>query len=121
MIDYVIATGEQIYQAAIEGAKRKFNRSTDDYKSYESMLEDFYNLMLDDPKNKEACESVRRRTKNNWRNANFPMTLLIFHEHRASQPCEVHARVCLMGNHQKVFDIPLSFWELLKHQGRKSA
>ena len=38
MTNYVIASGKQIYDAAISGAKKKFNRSTDDYSVYESML-----------------------------------------------------------------------------------
>lgn len=59
------ASGEQIYEAAIEGAKRKFNRSTDDYSVYEAMLHEFYELMLLDKNNKAACDRVRKRTKNN--------------------------------------------------------
>jgi hypothetical protein len=121
MRNMIFANGAQIYEAAIEGAKRKFNRSTDDCSVYESMLQEFYEIMLADEKNKAACERVRKRTKNNWRNANFPITLLMYHKHRAFQPCETHARVCLTSFYNKIFDIPLEYWELFEYQSQTCA
>ena len=38
MTNYVVASGKQIYVAAISGAKKKFNLSTDDYKVYIVLL-----------------------------------------------------------------------------------
>jgi hypothetical protein len=121
MSNYVVASGEQIYQAAIAGAKRKYNRSTDDYSVYESMLHEHYEFMLNDPKKKVACARVRKRTKNNWRNARFELAIVLFHCHRAFEPCETHARVCLAGRFGAVFDIPLEFWQLFERQSTKSA
>lgn len=121
MRNFVVAIGEQIYQSAIEGAKRKFNRSTDNYEVYEAMLHEYYELMLDDPSNKAACARIRKLTKNNWRNANMPLTLVMLHKHRAFEPCETHARVCLMGMELKVFDIPLNFWNYFEKQALKTA
>lgn len=121
MRNYGVASGKQIYQAAIEGAKRKFNRSTDNYKVYEAMLHEYYELMLDDPSNKAACARIRKRTKNNWRNANFSLTLVILHKHRAFEPCETHARVCLMGFEHKVFDIPFEYWSAFEKQSLRAA
>lgn len=120
MNDYVVATGEEIFQAAIEGAKKKFNRSTDNHKVYESMLHEYYELMLNDPSNKAASARIRKRTKNSWRNANMSLKLVMLHKHRAFQPCESHARVCLFGNYSKIFDIPLEYWELFEFQNNQS-
>jgi len=121
MTKYGVASGKQIYKAAVEGAKREFNRSTNDYSVYESMLNEFYEKMLSDKKNKAACDRVRKRTKNNWLNANFPITLLMELKHRATQPCETHARVCLTGHFHQIFDIPLEYWEMFEEQSKQYA
>jgi hypothetical protein len=121
MRNYVVASGEQIYQSAIEGAKRKFNRSTDNYEVYEAMLHEYYEMMLDDPSNQAACARIRKRTKNSWRNANISLSLVMLHKHRAFEPCETHARVCLMGMVHKVFDIPLEFWNFFETQNIQTA
>jgi hypothetical protein len=120
MTNYVVASGKQIYVAAISGAKKKFNRSTDDYKVYEKMLHDFYELMLTDDTNQTACDRIRKHTKNNWRNANFSLTLVMYHCHRAMQPCATHARVCLHLSYG-VFDIPLEYWKLFEEQSKQYA
>ena len=117
----VFASGKQIIDAAAEGANRKFNRSTKDSAVYESMLHEFYELMLSDSTRKSLCEKARRRTKNNWRNAQFPLTLLMYHKHRAMQPCETHARICVMGQYQQIFDIPLEHWKLFEEQSKQYA
>jgi hypothetical protein len=85
------------------------------------MLNEFYEAMLSDKQNKAACDRVRKRTKNNWRNANFPITLLMEHKHRALQPCETHARVCMMGQYHQIFDIPMEYWELFEEQSKQYA
>jgi len=121
MNNFVVASGAQIYDALVEGAKRKYNRSTDDYSVYEKVLNDFYQYMISDKNNKAACERIRKRTNNNWRNANYPVTLLMFHKHRAMQLCETHARICLLGFYDKIFDIPLEYYELFEKQSRKFA
>ncbi len=121
MFQMTVASGSQIYKAAIEGAKRKFNRSTDDYSVYESMLHEFYELMLDDPNNKAECERVRKRTGNSWQNARFPLYLVLLHKHRAGKKCETHARVTLNPVEAKVFDIPLEYWKMFEHQSKECA
>ena len=119
MTNYVVASGQQIFDAAVAGAKRKFNRSTDDYSVYESMIHDFNELMLSDIANQAACDQIRKRTKNDWRNANLPIALVLYHCHRAMQPCETHARVRLF--HHIVFDIPLEYWKLFEEQSKQYA
>jgi hypothetical protein len=119
MSTFKVASGQQIFDAAVAGAKRKFNRSTDDSSVYESMIHDFNALMLSDVLNKTECDRIRKRTKNNWRNAKFPIALVMYHCHRAMQPCETHARVRLF--HHIVFDIPLEYWELFEEQSKQYA
>ena len=121
MTNYVVASGEQIYQSAIEGAKRKYNRSTDNYSVYEKMLSESYEYMLSDSKNKAANKRIRQRTKNNWRNANFAVCFYMFHKHKAMQPCETHVRVSLMLSPTKIFDIPLDYWNMFEQQTKKVA
>ena len=120
MTNYVVASGKQIYVAAISGAKKKFNRSTDNHTVYQSMLHEYYEIMLTDDTNQTECDRIRKRTKNNWRNANFTLTLLMYHCHRAMQPCETHARVCLASYH-RVFDIPMEYWKLFEEQSKQYA
>lgn len=121
MFQMTVASGSQIYKAAIEGAKRKFNRSTDDYSVYESMLHEFYELMLDDPQNKAECERVRKRTANSWQNAKFVLYLVMLHKHRGGKRCETHARVTVNPHSHKVFDIPLEYWKMFEHQNKDCA
>lgn len=121
MYQMTVASGIQIYKAAIEGSKRKFNRSTDDFSVYESMLHEFYELMLDDPQNKAECERVRKRTGNSWQNAKFPLYLVLLHKHRGGKKCETHARVTLNPIECKVFDIPLEYWKLFENQNEMCA
>ena len=119
MTNYVVASGKQIYVAAISGAKKKFNRSTDNHTVYQSMLHEYYEIMLTDDTNQTECDRIRKRTKNNWRNAKFPIALVMYHCHRAMQPCETHARVRLF--HHIVFDIPLEYWELFEEESKQYA
>jgi hypothetical protein len=121
MSNMTVASGVQIYKAAIEGAKRKFNRSTDDYSVYESMLHEFYEIMLDDPQNSAECERVRKLTGNSWQNAKFPLYLVMFHKHRGGKRCETHARVVVNPHSHKVFDIPLEYWKMFENQNKKCA
>ena len=119
MSTFKVASGQQIFDAAVAGAKRKFNRSTDDSSVYESMIHAFNELMLSGVLNKTECDRIRKRTKNNWRNAKFPIALVMYHCHRAMQPCETHARVRLF--HHIVFDIPLEYWEMFEEQSKQYA
>ena len=121
MFQMTVASGLQIYKAAIEGAKRKFNRSSDDYSVYVSMLHEFYELMLDDSNNKTEAERVRKRTGNSWQNASFPLYLVMLHKHRGGKKCETHARVTLDPYMCKVFDIPMEYWKMFEHQSKEWA
>ena len=106
----VFATGEQIYQAAVEGAKCGYNRSTDNYKNYEELISQQYKTMLNTLCNREERRTIQKQTRNNWRKAFLPLSLALVHEHVGGQPSEAHARVYLSSNPAAVFDIPMGRW-----------
>ena len=116
MEELMAVTGALIYAAAIEGAKRNFERTTDDYSFYELMLHTYYELMFSDEENKDECDRYRNCTNNNWRNSLFPITLIEYREHRSPSSCEIHARVCLKCCEHIPFDIPMRFFKLFKQE-----
>lgn len=106
----VYAKGQEIYNAAVEGAKRGYNRSTDDYTRYEELLSKVFEQHLNTCSDRTKRRSIMRNTKGDWRNAYLPITLMMQHKHKAGIPCEAHARVCLPPNYGAIFDIPLESW-----------
>lgn len=111
MSNEVLATGSQIYAAAIAGAKRGYNRSTDEYIKYAQLLQKHYEAMLRTVVDKNERNNIIRNTGGNWRNAYLPLSLAMYHNHIGGKPCETHARVYLTTNPAAVFDIPLDDWQ----------
>jgi hypothetical protein len=110
MSEVIFATGEQIYKAAVAGAMRGYNRSTDDHQRYEQMIDEHYLTMLDDLGDEVIRSQIQENTDNNWRKANLPLSMALVHTHISGKPCEEHARVYLTSNPILVFDIPMSRW-----------
>lgn len=106
----VYVKGSDIYDAAVAGAKRGYNRSTDNYASYEEALSESFDYFVSTIGNREARRSVMKKTKGSWRKAYLPLSLAMVHKHIGGEPSEPHARVYL-GNDFQVFDIPLENWE----------
>jgi hypothetical protein len=102
-------TGQQLLAAAVAGAQRGYNRSAGDKSTYEFILKDLF-----DHYNTKASRSIRRniikKTKGDWRKAQFPVYFLMFHEHIAGQPSEVHVRVMIPNADIDIIDIPLENW-----------
>ena len=121
MSNTVVASGQQIYDAAIEGAKRGYNRSTDDYTKYSSLISNFYNALLNSIRNKSERNRIRKNTNNDWRQAKFPLELAMFHDHIRGQLSETHARVYFADFPAKVFDIPLDHWQFFEYQSKRVA
>jgi hypothetical protein len=109
------ATGQQIYDAAVEGAKRKYNRSTDNHSIYEVRLEELYEFMLKDL-SKQIEKSVRKNTDNSWRKTFLPIEFLMYHKHIQRKESEVHVRIMLSSQRVSVIDIPLECWEAFERQ-----
>lgn len=107
----VYVKGQHIYNAAVEGAKRGYNRSTDDYTRYEELLSKVFEQHLNTCANREERRSVMKKTKGNWRNAYLPICLALHHHYKGGQPCEPHARVYMPPEMGAVFDIPLKDWD----------
>jgi hypothetical protein len=107
----VYVKGQHIYNAAVEGAKRCYNRSTNDHTQYEKALAQMFQKHLDTCTNREERRAVIKKTKGDWRNAYLPICLALHHHHKAGVPCETHARVFMPPNFGAVFDIPLEHWD----------
>ena len=114
MSSTVYAKGSDIYAAFIRGAERNYNRSTDDYKSYEAQLSESYDYLLNCVGNRDQIRAIKRKTKGSWRNAYLPINLALKHHHIAGVPVEEHARVYLVSDPFNVIDIPMSEWEKLE-------
>jgi hypothetical protein len=110
MSKVIYATGEQIYTAAVAGAVRGYNRSTDEHSKYEEVIDEHYKAMLSDVQNRSQRRRIQKHTGNNWRKAYLPLSMALVHKHIGGQPCEEHARVYLPSNPARVFDIPLDKW-----------
>jgi len=106
----VYVKGSEIYEAAVAGAKRKYNRSTDNYVAYEEALSEHYKKLLVDIDDRRARRSVERKTKGSWKQAYLPLSLAMVHKHIGGEQSEPHARVYL-STLAHVFDIPLEYWE----------
>ena len=119
MIATVYAKGSDIYTAFIRGAERKYNRSTDDYRSYEAQLAKSYDYWLKCAGSREQVRSIKRKTKGNWRNAYLPLNLALKHHHIAGEPVEAHARVYLANDPFSVIDIPIPEWERMEKSSPK--
>jgi hypothetical protein len=119
MFEVIFATGEQIYTAAVAGAERGYNRSTDDYTKYAALLEQHYRAMLSEVGDRATKRRIQKQTSNSWRKAYLPLSLALVHTHIAFQPSEAHARVFLTSNPSTVFDIPMDYWDEMREQSEQ--
>ena len=110
MSKVIFATGEQIYRAAVAGAERGYNRSTDEHSKYEEVIDEHYKAMLSDVGNRTQRRRIQKQTGNNWRKAYLPVSMALVHKHIGGQLCEEHVRVYLPSNPARVFDIPMNHW-----------
>ncbi len=118
MLKTAFAMGNEIYAAAVEGAKRGYNRSTDNYAAYEDALSDVYESYLSTAP-RSTRRAIERKTKGDWRNAYLPLSLMMEHKHIGSKPSETHARVMLQGKEVTLIDIPMDRWEQFESQTEK--
>jgi len=115
----IFATGEQIYTAAVAGAERGYNRSTDQHSKYAELINEHYEEMTDAVSNKAARRRIRERTGNDWRKAYLPLSMALVHRHIGGELCEEHARVFLTSNPARVFDIPMNHWNEMRRQSKE--
>jgi hypothetical protein len=109
--EIIMVRGDQLLAAAIAGAKRGYNRSSDDPQVYKDLFQRSFDEMLKDVCSRAERKRVLKNTKGSYALAYLPVGLALFHEHKAMQPCERHARVFAYPNMASVFDIPLEYWE----------
>lgn len=118
MLKTAFATGNEIYAAAVEGAKRGYNRSTDNYAAYEDAISDVYEYYLSTA-TRSTRRAIEHKTKGDWRNAYLPLMLMMEHKHIGGKPSETHARVMLQGKGVTFIDIPLDRWEQFESQTKE--
>lgn len=109
----ISAKGINIYKAAVAGAKRGYNNTTDDYTKYEAALQECFDDMLVGATAAQYAE-VMLNTGGDWRNANLPLTFLKLHKHVRDGGNEWHARVQIYNKAESVIDIKTSDWNKLK-------
>lgn len=119
MSSTIYAKGSDIYTAFVHGAEQGYNRSTDDYTSYETQLANSYEYWLKCAGSREQVRAIKRKTKGNWRNAYLPLNIAMMHKRSAGQPANVHARVYLADLPSAVVDIPWADWEKLEKASPK--
>jgi hypothetical protein len=115
----VYAKGADIYSAFVHGAECKYNRSTDDYSSYETQIAKSYEYWLKCAGGREQVRAIKRKTKGDWRNAYLPLNIAFMHKRIAGQPAEMHARVYLADAPSSVVDIPWGDWEKMEKSSPK--
>ena len=113
MSNVFYATGKQIYNAAVAGANCGYNRSTDDHSKYSDLLSQNFKLMMGSITNESARRKFLKLTKNDWKRAYFPISLIKIRQHKAGAPCEKHARVYLHSKEGAIFDIPMKKWDAI--------
>jgi hypothetical protein len=119
MTSTIYAKGSEIYAAFVRGAECKYNRSTDDYSSYETQLAKSYDYWLKCAGGREQIRALKRKSKGNWRNAYLPLNIAMMHKRAAGHPVDVHARVFLADAPSAVVDIPWADWEKLEKASPK--
>ena len=119
MSSTIYAKGEAIYAAFVRGAQQGYNRSTENYASYESQLAKSYDYWLKCAGGREQIRALKRKTKGNWRNAYLPLSIAFMHKHIAGQRADMHARVYLTDAPTAVVDIPWSDWTKLEKSSPK--
>lgn len=113
MSQVIFALGGNIYKAAVAGAAKGYNRTTNDHQHYERAINALFHEMLSDLSEAESHQ-VEMHTGNDWRKTYLPLCLAMYHHHKKGVPCEVHARVYLLSNPGALFDIPISDWKLMQ-------
>lgn len=114
----IFVKGRDIYKAAVAGAKRGYNRSTDDYSAYERALGACYDYHLSSVVEPSARLNIWRKTRGDWRNAYLPVSFLMEHKHIACKPSEAHARLAVHKDSMTVIDVPMDSWNSLKRNAK---
>jgi hypothetical protein len=114
----IFVKGRDIYKAAVAGAKRGYNRSTDDHSAYERALGACYDYHLSSVVEPSARLNIWRKTRGDWRNAYLPVSFLMEHKHIACKPSEAHARLAVHKDSMTVIDVPMDSWNSLKRNAK---
>lgn len=107
----VMVKGIDLWAAAISGAERGYNRSTDDFEIYKDIFKEHFKACCE----KYAPEMLSKNI--NWKSAMLPVTFVMFHEHYYSaEHREQHVRL-LLSETNVVLDITTDAWHKLVKKG----
>jgi hypothetical protein len=112
MNNFIMVKGSEIYAAAIEGAKRGYNRTTDNCARYEEKLQFEFDSLFNYTNDEALKKRVLNNTKGNWRNAYLPLHFLMYHSFIKMRESEQHVRV-MLNESKEIFDITMEDWERL--------
>lgn len=116
MSNLIFVKGSDIYAAAVEGAKRGYNRSTNDYSVYEKVLDNEYELLIKNcTSDNKKRKQIRMNTHNSWKKAIIPLCRLMNHGENNHSSSKHHVRVLLQET-MTILDIPSESWEKLASQ-----
>lgn len=103
--------GVDLWAAAISGAERGYNRTTDDYVVYKDIFKKYFEACC----KKYVPDSIQSNL--NWKTAQLPVMFLMFHEHYYSAKIrEQHVRVMLPET-RVILDITTDAWNKLVKKG----
>jgi hypothetical protein len=107
----VLVKGVDLWAAAISGAERGYNRTTDDYEVYKDMFKEHFEACC----KKYAPDLVK--TNLNWKSAQMPVMFLMFHEHyHSAEIREQHVRV-MLPEINAILDITTDSWNKFVEKG----
>lgn len=107
----LLVKGVDLWAAALSGAERGYNRTTDDYEVYKDMFKKHFEACC----KKYAPEMLSKNI--NWKDAMLPVTFVMFHEHYYSaENRELHVRL-LLAEAPAVIDITTESWNKLIAKG----
>jgi hypothetical protein len=116
----ILTSGINIYNAAVAGAKRGYNYTTNDHAAYEAAIKESFDCAMSDLES-HTYDDVMEVTKGDWRNALLPLELLKMHKHVRANSGEWHVRVRIFNKNYSAIDIKLKDWnKLLKEYNAMS-
>lgn len=96
-----VLSGTELYNLLIEGFIRKYNRRLGSREDYKICMQEMYNFFLSLIDSKTRKKFIKKHK--NWSKVNFPIQLMMVHNHKDGVECEPHYRI-MVG--QRIFDIP---------------
>ena len=114
MEDILFCSGKSIFEAAVSGAKRGYNRTTNNYAQYSYLLQCQFDELARNVVDTEERNAINTATHNSALSAILPINFICKHYYKAGKRCEEHVRlaVTVKGAHV-YFDSTLASYRKL--------